>query len=33
MESYKFDGGEISLVQDNVLLIEYETGKLITTRN
>jgi hypothetical protein len=33
MESYKFDGGEISIIQDNVLLIEYEIGKLITTRN
>ena len=33
METYKFDGGEVSLIQDNVLLIEYETGKLITTRN
>lgn len=33
METFKFDGGEISVIQDNVLLIEYETGKLITTHN
>ena len=33
MESYKFDGGEVSLIQENIILIEYEPGKLITIHN
>ena len=33
MDAYKFDGGEVSLIEDNILLIEYETSKIITTRN
>jgi hypothetical protein len=33
MEFIKFDGGQVSLIQDNVLLIEYETVKSITVRN
>ncbi len=33
MGTYKFNGGEMSLIQDNVLLIEYETGKLITVHH
>ncbi len=33
METYKFDGGEVSLIKDNVLLIEYEKSRVITTRN
>lgn len=33
MEIYKFNGGNVSLIHGNILLIEYETGKLITVKN
>jgi len=33
MESYKFEGGELSLIRENILLIEYNTNHLLTTRN
>jgi len=33
MDTYKFDGGKVALIQDNILLIEYNTGQLITTKN
>ncbi len=33
MDTHKFDGGEIALIEDNILLIEYDTAQLITTRN
>lgn len=33
MDTYKFDGGEVALIEHNILLIEYEPTKLITIRN
>ena len=33
METFKFNGGNISLIHGNILLIEYESGKLITVKN
>jgi len=33
MDIHKFDGGEVSLIQHNVLLIEYNIGQLITSKN
>jgi len=33
MDTYKFDGGEVALIESNILLIEYETTQLITTSN
>jgi len=33
MDTYKFDGGEVAMIESNILLIEYESSKLITTRN
>jgi len=30
MDTYKFEGGEISLIEHNILLIEYPTTQLIT---
>lgn len=32
MDSYKFEGGEISLIENNVILIEYESSQQITTQ-
>jgi len=33
MDTYKFDGGEVALIENNILLIEYDTTQLITTQH
>jgi|GEM_PF-1945221 len=33
MDTYKFDGGEVALIENNILSIEYDTTQLITIKN
>jgi len=33
MDTYKFDGGEVALIENNILLIEFDSTQLITIKN